>query len=63
MPELPADAVAEELMPHVSTLFAAIDAAVAGSPEVFGLLAEAAGHMPTTAATLAAGIAANKQLG
>ena len=63
VPELPADAVAEELVPHVSTLTAAIDADVAGSPEVFGLLQTAAGHMPMTAATLAAGIAANKQLG
>ena len=30
VPELPADAVAEELIPHVDSLFAAIDASVAG---------------------------------
>ena len=29
IPELPADAVAEELIPHVDTLYAAIDASVA----------------------------------
>ena len=62
VPELPADAVAEELTPHVQTLFAAIDAVVAGSPEQYALLQEAANHMPMTAATLAGGIAANKGL-
>ena len=31
-PNLPKDAVAEELKPHVATLFAAIDAHVAGDP-------------------------------
>ena len=33
VPELPADAVAEELVPHVDSLFAAIDASVAGKPD------------------------------
>jgi hypothetical protein len=63
VPELPADAVADELKPHVASLFAAIDAQVAGSPTQFKLLQDAAGHMPGTAAILASGIAANKGLG
>ena len=62
VPELPADAVAKELIPHVASLFAAIDAQVAGSPDQFKLLETAAGHMPGTAAILASGIAANKKL-
>jgi hypothetical protein len=63
VPELPADAVANELKPHVASLFAAIDAVVAGSPGGFGKLQTAAGHMPGTAATLAGGIAENLKLG
>jgi hypothetical protein len=63
VPELPADAVANELKPHVASLFAAIDAQVAGDPKQFELLQTAAGHMPGTAAILAGGIAANKKLG
>lgn len=55
-PNLPADAVAEELGPHVATLTAAIDAQVAGSPDQWSLLREAASHMPHTAAVLAGGI-------
>src|SRR5205807_6696656 len=35
VPELPADAVAAELTPHVASLFAAIDAQVAGSPTAY----------------------------
>ncbi|MGZ6791426.1 MAG: hypothetical protein ACXVFV_00615 [Mycobacteriales bacterium] len=62
VPELPAAAVADELKPHVASLFAAIDAQVAGSPTQFALLETAAGHMPGTAAILAKGIAANKKL-
>jgi 3-keto-L-gulonate-6-phosphate decarboxylase len=62
VPELPADAVADELKPHVASLFAAIDAQVAGSPTQFDLLEKAAGHMPMTAKILAGGIAANKKL-
>jgi len=56
IPELPADAVAEELKPHVSTLFAAIDARVAGSPDYQTKLTKAADHMPMTAAILTSGI-------
>jgi hypothetical protein len=63
VPELPADAVADELKPHVASLFAAIDAQVAGDPKQFALLQEAAGHMPGTAAILAGGISMNLGLG
>jgi hypothetical protein len=63
VPELPADAVADELKPHVASLLAAIDAQVAGSPKQFALLETAAGHMPGTAATLAEGISKNLKLG
>ena len=62
VPELPADAVAEELKPHVASLSAAIDAVVAGDPTAFAKLQAAAGHMPGTAATLAGGIAENAKL-
>jgi hypothetical protein len=55
---LPADAVAAELQVHVDTLLVAVDAILAGSPDVFPLLREAAGHMPGTAAALAGAIAA-----
>jgi hypothetical protein len=54
---LPADAVAAELQVHVDTLITAIDAILAGDPQVYGLLAEAASHMPGTAAALASAIA------
>ena len=62
VPELPADAVAEELIPHVDTLFAAIDASVAGKPDYQTKLATAADHMPMTAAVLTSGIVANKKI-
>jgi hypothetical protein len=60
--ELPADAVAEELLPHVNTLFAAIDADVAGKADYQTKLSKAADHMPITAAILASGIVANKNI-
>ena len=63
VPELPADAVANELTPHVASLFAAIDAVVAGDASAFGKLQAAAGHMPGAAGTLAGGIAQNLKLG
>ena len=53
---LPADAVAEELKGHVDTLFATIDAVLAGSPDTFPNLREAAGHMPHTAMVLSGAI-------
>ena len=56
-PNLPADAVAEELKPHVQSLFDAIDAVVAGKANAFDKLEAAAGHMPMTAKVLAGGIA------
>ena len=62
VPELPAQAVADELKPHVASLFAAIDAVVAGSPTAYAKLDEAVSHMPGTAKILAGGIAANKKL-
>jgi hypothetical protein len=62
VPELPADAVAKELIPHVQSLFDAIDAAVAGSPDFQTKLAAAAEHMTMTAAILTSGIVANKMI-
>jgi hypothetical protein len=62
VPELPADAVAEELKPHVASLFAAIDASVAGKPDYQTKLSIAAEHMPMTAAVLTSGIVANKKI-
>ena len=59
VPELPAEAVQGELEMHAVSLLAAIDANLAGDPEYFSLLKEAAGHMPMTATALAGGIAAN----
>lgn len=60
VPELPAAAVQGELEMHASSLLAAIDADIAGDPSYYGLLKDAAGHMPMTALALAGGIAANK---
>jgi hypothetical protein len=54
---LTTEAVAAELEVHVDTLFTAIDAVLAADPQVYGLLAEAASHMPGTAAALASAIA------
>ena len=62
VPELPAMAVADELKPHVASVFKAIDDVVAGSPAVFTDLSAAAGHLPGTAAILAGGIAADMKL-
>ncbi len=59
VPELPAEAVQAELEMHAVSLLAAIDANIAGDPEYFSLLKEAAGHMPMTATALSGGIAAN----
>lgn len=57
-PNLSKDAVAEELVPHVESLLAVIDAQAAEDPAQWTLLREAAGHMPHAALTLAGGIAA-----
>jgi hypothetical protein len=62
VPELPADALAEELVPHVDSLFAAIDASVAGKADYQTKLTIAASHMPMTAAVLTSGIVANKNI-
>lgn len=56
-PNLSKKAVADALIPHIQTLFAAIDAQAAKDPAQFDKLAEAASHMPDTAEVLAAGIA------
>jgi hypothetical protein len=56
-PNLPKDAVAQELVPHIQTLTAAIDAVVAKDPGAFDKLRTAADHMPMTADILAGGIA------
>ena len=61
-PELTKDAVADSLTPHVTTLFAAIDAAVAKDASVFDKLREAAQYMPTEANILAGAIAKQKNL-
>lgn len=53
---LPKQAVADELKPHVETLFAAIDAQAAKDPSSVEKLRTAASHMPHTAATLAGAI-------
>jgi hypothetical protein len=60
--QLPADAVAKELIPHVQSLEAAIDAAVAGSPDFQTKLSAAAEHMQMTASILTSGIVANKKI-
>jgi len=62
IPELPADAVAKELVPHVNTLIAAIDADIAGKADYQSKLTVAADHMPMTAAILTSGIVANKKI-
>ena len=62
VPELPADAVAEELVPHVDSLLTAIDAAVANDPTFQQKLDESAKHMTMTAAILTSGIVANKKI-
>jgi DNA-binding transcriptional regulator YdaS (Cro superfamily) len=54
---LPKQAVADELKPHVESLFAAIDAQAAKDPGQFDKLKAAAGHMPMTASILAGAIA------
>jgi hypothetical protein len=56
-PNLPAEAVAEELIPHIQTLTAAIDGVIAKDPSTFTKLRAAAAHMPHTAEVLAGAIA------
>jgi hypothetical protein len=60
--KLPQQAVAQELVGHVQTLEAAIDAIVAKSPSAPAKISMAADHMDGTAAALAGGIAAAKSL-
>ncbi|GHD47923.1 hypothetical protein D9V29_06600 [Mycetocola manganoxydans] len=62
VPTLPADAVEEELKMHATTLIAAIDADIAGDPEYYTLLKDAAGHMPMTATAIAGAIAEDQEI-
>lgn len=62
VPELPADAVADELTPHVASLLTAIDAAVTNDPTFQTKLSDSAHHMTMTAAILTGGIVANKKI-
>jgi len=55
-PNLTQDAVADALVPHVETVFAAIDAAVAGDSAVYERLYDAAQEMPAIADVLAGAI-------
>ena len=56
--ELPADAVAQSLQGHITTLTAAIDAFAAEDPAAFDALKSAADHVVEGAAVLSGGIAA-----
>jgi hypothetical protein len=56
--KLMATDVAKDLQVHVQTLTTAIDSVLAGSPEVYPHLREAAQHMPMTADALARAIVA-----
>jgi hypothetical protein len=62
VPTLPADAVEEALGMHATTLIAAIDADIAGDPEYYTLLKEAASHMPMTATAIAGAIAEDQDI-
>lgn len=62
VPTLPADAVEEALGMHATTLIAAIDANIAGDPEYYTLLKEAASHMPMTATAIAGAIAEDQDI-
>ncbi|HVL32225.1 MAG TPA: hypothetical protein VM600_01430 [Actinomycetota bacterium] len=61
-PNLSKEAVADELVPHVDSLFDTIDAALKKSPETPQKLAEAAKKMHHTAEVLAGAIAKQKAL-
>lgn len=58
--ELSTSAVESELQVHVETVVAAVDAVLAGSPDVYPRLREAAQHMPHTATALAGAIVAQQ---
>ncbi|MCU1438496.1 MAG: uncharacterized protein JWP66_1583 [Naasia sp.] len=62
VPELPAEAVQGELEMHATSLLAAIDANIAGDPQYYDLLKDAASHMSMTATALAGGIAENADI-
>lgn len=52
---LPADAIAQSLSMHVTTLTEAIDALAAGDPSAYAELQEAAAHVSESATTIAGG--------
>ena len=56
--ELPADALVANLDGHTSTVFATIDALVAGDPSVFSELRKAAQHMPMSALAISTAVVA-----
>ena len=56
-PNLTKQAVADELKPHVESLFAEIEAQGSKDPKAFDKLQAAAAHMPMTADVLAGAIA------
>jgi hypothetical protein len=56
-PNLTKQAVADELKPHVESLFSAIEAQGSKDPKAFDKLRAAAAHMPMTAEVLAGAIA------
>jgi hypothetical protein len=62
VPTLSADAVKDALGMHATSLIAAIDADIAGSPDYYTLLKEAAGHMPMTATAIAGAIAKDQNI-
>lgn len=59
---LPADAIAESLSMHVTTLTEAIDALAAGDPSAYAELQEAAAHVSESATTIAGGFDAALEL-
>jgi hypothetical protein len=58
--ELDSATVEEELDTHVQTLVAAVDSVLAGEPDVYPNLKEAAGHMPMVATALSGAIVAQQ---
>lgn len=58
-PKLDKAKFAEDLKGHIETTAAAVDAIVAGAPDRAGTLAEAAAHMPSTAALLTEALVAD----
>ena len=62
VPQLPADIIAGELIPHIAALLTALDDLVEGDPDLPLALRAAAAAMPGLAAVLAGGLAEDEQL-